>query len=278
MKIGVSAFAWTAQFTEAHLALLPGLRAKGIEGLEVPMFRPAVLPVQAIRRAFAAEGLACTVCAILPPDINPISPEKRVRAQALAHLRQCLETAAEMGAHLLGGPVCAPIGYLPFHRRTDDERAWAVECLQALTPMLDAYAMLLAVEPVNRAETHFLNTCAQARALCEAVGHARVGVTLDTFHANIEEKHIAQAAAALGSRLLHLHLSENDRGLLGSGHVDFAGVLRAVDGYQGWLMIEGFGYAPDAPGALLAARDVSPEDVAYGGAAYLRALLDTLQR
>jgi D-psicose/D-tagatose/L-ribulose 3-epimerase len=237
----------------------------------------AELPAAKIRRAFEANALECTVCAILPAGINPISPNPSIRNRSLAHLIQCVDTAAELGAHLLGGPLFAPIGYLPGHRRAEDEWAWAVECFQALGDTLEAHAITLSIEPVNRSETFFLNTGADAKALCEAIGHPRVGVTIDTFHANIEEKNIPQAVQSLGGYLKHLHLSENDRGLLGSGHIDFRGILDVLhdSGYEGYFMIEGFGYSPrepHAPGALWASPGVSPEDIAYQGVSYLNSL------
>jgi D-psicose/D-tagatose/L-ribulose 3-epimerase len=278
MKIGVSAFAWTTQLNQSHLDLLPKLREQGLDGFEIPMFDPADLDAAAIRRAFEATGLDCTVCAILPEGVNPISADASIRKKSLAHLLQCVETAAEMGAHLLGGPLFAPIGYLPGRRRNGDEWQWAVECFQALGDSLDVNQVTLSIEPVNRSETFFLCTGAEAKALCEAVGHARVGVTLDTFHANIEEKTIAAAVRALGKHLKHIHASENDRGLLGSGHVDFPAILAALKemDYNGYLMIEGFGYSPAEPnslGALYGDMNVSPEDIAFKGATYLRSLL-----
>lgn len=131
---------------------------------------------------------------------------------------------------------------------------------------------------MNRSETFFLTTAKDARVICEAVNHPRVGVTIDTFHANIEEKNTAQAIRSLGKHLKHLHASENDRGLLGSGQVDFAAVIAALRdiAYDGYLMIEGFGYSvnePRAPGYLWADLSVSPEDIAFGGARYLRRFL-----
>jgi D-psicose/D-tagatose/L-ribulose 3-epimerase len=278
MKIGVSAFAWTSVFTERHLSVLPALRGNGIAALEIPMLEPSHLPAKAIRDACGQHEIVPTVCAILPPGINPISPEPMVRRQSQEHLRQCVAVAAEMGASLLGGPLCAPIGYLPEHRPTADEWTRAVDAFQQLGESLDSYAMTISMEPVNRAETFFLRTAAQARALCEAVNHPRIGVTIDTFHANIEEKNIAQAVQSLGPHLKHLHLSENDRSLLGAGHVDFPSILNAAAsiGYSGYLMIEGFGYSPEeqfGPGVLWAEPHVSPEALAYESATYLRSLL-----
>lgn len=278
MKIGVSAFAWTTKLRPAHLNLLPSLREHGIEGFEIPMFEPAGLDTKALRQAFEASELECTVCAILPAGINPIGGDPMDRKRAAAHLVRCIETAAEIGAHRIGGPLYAPIGYLPGRRRTPDEWLWAVECIQALGDVLDRNDMNLAIEPVNRSETFFLNTAAEANAFCAAVAHARVGVLIDTFHANIEEKNIAAAVRTAGSRLAHLHASENDRGLLGSGHVDFPAIVAALKdiGYDGYLMIEGFGYSADEEnslGALWGDLNVAPEDIAFQGAAYLQSLL-----
>ena len=278
MKLGVSAFAWAGKFESWLLDLLPAILDLGMDGFEIPMFDPALLPAAEIRSAFEQSGLECTVCAILPDGINPISPDAGVRKKARRHLQQCVEMTASLGAKLLGGPLYAPIGYFTGERPTADERQWAVEAFQSVGDTLEAYDVTLAIEPVNRSETFFLRTADEAVALCQAVGHPRVGVTIDTFHANIEEKNPAAAVLSLRHRLRHMHISENDRGLLGSGHVDFPGIIKALRaiGYQGYLMIEGFGFLPevkDGPGALWADRNVSPMEIASQGAVYLRNLL-----
>jgi len=278
MKIGVSAFAWTSHFDARHFSILPTLREHGIVAFEIPMFDPQAIDAVPLRKALEDAGLECTVCAILPPGMNPISPDTSVRKESLAHLVRCVEKSAELGARLMGGPLFAPLGYLPQRRRTKEEWNWAVECFQQLGESLDAHQMTLCLEPVNRAETFFLRTAAEARSLCEAIGHSRVGITIDTFHANIEEKSIANAILDAGERLKHIHASENDRGLLGSGHIDFPALLAtlAQARYNGYLIIEGFGYSPDdpySPGALWGDHAVSPEDIARQGAAYLRQIL-----
>lgn len=279
MKLGVSAFAWTAKFDRDHLAILPAVREMGFHGLEIPMFDPSGLADAEIGRAFRDNDLECTVCAILPAGINPISPDAAIRSESRKHLKRCIETAARLGAKIVGGPLYAPIGYLPGHRPNEDERRWAVEAFQSLGDLLDAHEIMLAIEPVNRSETFFLRTAREAALLCEAIGHPRIGVTIDTFHANIEEANLADAMTSLGSRLAHVHVSENDRSLLGSGHVDFPGIVASLKkiGYDGYLMIEGFGYSAqeqNAPGTLWAEMAVSPEDIASKGIRYLRGLLD----
>jgi D-psicose/D-tagatose/L-ribulose 3-epimerase len=277
MKVGVSAFAWTAQFEQSHLSLLPSIKKLGLDGFEIPMFDPAVLPVASIKDAFEANALECTVCAILPKAFNPISPDQATRRKAIEHLIRCVEVAAAMGAKILGGPLYAPIGYLPKHRPTRDEWSWAVEAFRALQEVLDSEDVTLSIEPVNRSETFFLRTATEAKLLCEAIGNPRIGVTVDTFHANIEERSIPQTLLSLGTSLMHVHASENDRGLLGSGHVPFGEIVSALKeiDYRGYLMIEGFGYSAKekkGPGRLWARTDVSPEDLASAGANYLRSL------
>lgn len=278
MKIGVSGFAWTTRLNESHIRLFPTIREHGLEAFEVPMLDPAALAITDLRRAFEANDLACTVCAILPDDINPISPKNSERKRSFTHLVKCIEATAELGAHLIGGPLFAPIGYLPGRRRNEKEWQWAVECFQSLGDVLEINDMTLSIEPVNRSETFFLNTAQEGKIFCEAVNHPRIGVTIDTFHANIEEKNIPYAVLSLGKHVKHIHVSENDRGLLGSGHVDFPGIVSALEQieYDGFLMIEGFGYSsaePNSLGAVWGDPSVSPEAIACLGAEYLRSLL-----
>jgi D-psicose/D-tagatose/L-ribulose 3-epimerase len=280
VRIGVNTFIWSSSFGPAQFALLPRLREAGFEGVEVPLFDPASFPAADIRRAFEAEGLACTVCSIVPPGKSLITEDAALRRATQQHLRDAIEATAEAGARLIDGPLYAPVGYLPGRRRTADEWRWAVEGYQSVTETLDASNVTLAVEPLNRFETYFLNTAADAAALCDDVAHPRVGVAYDTFHANIEEKSIPGGCSLAARHLKHVQVSENDRGTPGSGHVDWAGLLatlRAV-GYDGWLTIESFGPNLGAFSAAVAIwRDIEPdvEAIAFDGLRFLREAVRT---
>jgi D-psicose/D-tagatose/L-ribulose 3-epimerase len=274
VKIGISAFAWTARFTDTHLKLLPEIKSMGFSALEVPMFNPEALATERIRDAFAENDLECTVCAILPKPYNPISPSRKIRSESIDHLIRCVRASAVMGSKIIGGPLFAPIGYLPKHRPTEREWLWAVEAFQRLENVLESHDMTLSIEPVNRSETFFLRTAREAKHLCERIGNRRIGVTVDTFHANIEERSIPAAIRSLGKHLRHVHASENDRGPLGRGHVPFGEIIRALKqiGYEGYLIIEGFGYDPrerHGPGYLWANVEVTPEQLALEGVKYL---------
>ena len=154
-----------------------------------------------------------------------------------------------------------PVGYLTGQRRTSEEWKWTVDSWQRLAPAVHAAGIEIALEPLNRFETYFLNTVADATKLCDAIGDPAIGILLDTFHANIEEKSIGDAVRQAAPHLKHLHTCENDRGTPGSGHVAWQEFFSAVKeiGYDRWLTIESFGFALGPLSAAAAIwRDLLP--------------------
>jgi D-psicose/D-tagatose/L-ribulose 3-epimerase len=279
MKFAVNALIWTTEFDRRSFSLLPRLRAQGFDGFEVPVFEPAKFQAGSIRRALAENDLECTVCAILPNGMNPTSEDAEIRRQTRQHLADTIKLAADLGSNLMAGPVYSPIGYLPGRRRTSDEWQWAVECFQSLGEILQSHQIDLALEPLNRFETYFLNTAADAIMFCEAINDSSIGVLLDTFHTNIEEKDVAAAFRTTGKRLKHVHACENDRGVPGTGHVDFVGIAAALKEirYEGWITIESFGYSHKELAAAAAIwRDLAPtpETVAFEGLPFLKKIMN----
>jgi D-psicose/D-tagatose/L-ribulose 3-epimerase len=278
MKFAVNALIWTTEFDHRSFALLPQLRQHGFDGFEVPVFEPAKVQADSIRRVLAETELECTVCAILPAGMNPISEDPEIRRKTRQHLLDTIKVTADLGSSLMAGPLYAPIGHLPGRRRTSYEWQWAVECFHSLGETLKAHQVALALEPLNRFETYFLNTAADAAKLCEEINQPNIGVLLDTFHTNIEEKDVAAAFRQVGRKLKHVHACENDRGIPGSGHVDFPGIAAALTeiGYDGWVTIESFGYSHKELAAAAAIwRDLAPtpEAVAFDGLPFLKKLM-----
>jgi D-psicose/D-tagatose/L-ribulose 3-epimerase len=207
--------------------------------------------------------------------LSLISDDALLRKNSIQRLKEMIAVSAECGASTLAGPLYCPVGFLPGRRRTSDEWAWAVEGYQHIGDTLAEHRITLAIEPLNRFETFFLNTAADAKKLCEEVGHSNVGILYDTFHANIEEKDLAASLLTVGDHLRLIHTCENDRGTPGSGHVEWESLFGAIRqlGYDGWLTIESFGFAA---GELSAAasiwRDlaVTPSAIAFDGVRFLK--------
>jgi len=277
MRFGVNTLLWTAAFDETHLPLLAKVKRMGFDGVEIARFAFDGFPAARIRRALESEGLGVTFCSALTGRMSLVSDEAGVRREASEFLVRGIEAAAELGARTFLGPFCAPVGLLPGRRRTDEEWKRAVAGLQSLGDTLEACDVTLAVEPLNRFETYFLNTAADGKRLCEEVSHRRVGILFDTFHGNIEEKDLGAAIRLLGGHLKHIHTCENDRGIPGSGHVEWKAVfatLREVD-YDGWAVIESFGAnIPEIAAAACLWRDLAPSSdaIAADGLAFLREL------
>lgn len=278
MKLGINTFIWSAEFTEAQIPLLPKIKAAGFDGIEVAIFNPRSFPAKTIRDATTANGLESSVVAVIPKGLSLIDENAAVRSQTLGHMQGVIEQTAELGAQILAGPLYSPVGYLPGRRRTEAEWNNALESYRALAPLLDAHNVTLAIEPLNRFETFFLNTARDAAALCRAVDHPRVGILFDTFHANVEEKDIAAGYRTVGPWLKHVHTCENDRGTPGSGHVPWKSVfdaLKAVN-YNGWLTIESFGFnLKEIAAAAAIWRDIeaTPDTIAFDGVKFLKKML-----
>ncbi len=275
MRFGVNTFIWSADCDRQILDLLPTVKERGFDGVEVPLFRPGAFPASDLRRELKRNDLECTACSILTGELSLISKDSSVRRKTLCHMEGCVKAASEAGISLIAGPLYARVGYLPGRRRTTDEWRWAVECYQSLGPVLQQYGVEIAIEPLNRFETYFLNTVADAVELCEQIGHPSVGILFDTFHANIEEKQIAAACRTAGRHLKHVHTCENDRGTPGTGHVDWPGLFRVLEEleYNGWLTIESFGFTlGDLSAAASIWRDLAPtpESIAFEGVKFLR--------
>jgi D-psicose/D-tagatose/L-ribulose 3-epimerase len=282
LKFGVNLFIWTANFDASHLPLLPGIKAAGFDGVEIPMYRGREFAVADVRRGLADTGLECTICSILVDGLSMISDDPQVRAKAVEQVKENIAATAESGGRVIAGPLYSPVGYLAGRRRTTDEWKRAVDCWQQLGPSLAQHGVTAAIEPLNRFETYFLNTAADAARFCDEVNHPNVGVLFDTFHANIEEKDIAEGYRIVGPHLKHVHTCENDRGTPGSGHVEWRPVFEAIrdTGYDGWMTIESFGSnLPEIAAAAAIWRDLAatPGDVAFDGVKFIRQLWADVQ-
>jgi D-psicose/D-tagatose/L-ribulose 3-epimerase len=276
MKFGVNTFIWSGTFDPSNFGLLPTIKEAGFDGVEIPLLRPKDLQAASIRKAVEANGLETNCCTALVDGFSLISDSPEIRRRTQQHLKDVAKASAEAGAKIVCGPLYSPVGYLPGRRRTSDEWKWAVEGFQAVGETLAAHQVTFAIEPLNRFETYFLNTAADAAQLAKEIDHPNIGILFDTFHANIEEKNIAAGYTTVGPYLKHVHTCENDRGIPGSGHVEWKEVfqaLRSLD-YDGWLTIESFGFAiGDLSAAASIWRDIerTPESIAFDGVRFLKA-------
>lgn len=243
MRLGVDLMLWTGSFnSRTDMKLIDKVARMGFDGVELPIFTPNTVNVKRTARAIQDNGLGCTICTVLSLKQSLIDPSVKVRQAGVDHLSRILEMGAALGADGVSGPEYSPVGHLVGRGRTKQEWKRCVAALRKVARTAEATDVMLGIEPINRFETYFLNVSADAAALCRQVGSRKVKVHYDTFHANIEERDPVAALRKLGRRLGHVHTCENDRGIPGTGHVDWDGTFKALKAikYDGWLTIESF--------------------------------------
>ena len=261
MKFGVNTMVWTTQVDEKFDQTFARIKEWGFDGVEpfITPDEPANIP--AVRATLDRLQLERTTCTVLPRDANLVSYDSATRANGVAYLKKCIDRTAELGAHLICGPMHSSLGVMTGNRRTDKEWNWAVKGLRTVAARAEKRGVWVCIEPLNRFETYFLNTLEDAARLVNEVGSPNVKIHFDTFHSNIEEKHQAEALRAVAKHLGHVHISENDRGIPGTGHCDWKGVFKVLKetGYAGWLTIESFAQPEPALAAAAAIwRDPAP--------------------
>jgi len=262
MKVGFNMLLWTTHVKEEDLPHLETLKKVGYDGVEIPVFEGDIAHFRKIGKAIEDEGLACTSVTVIPDEKhNPISADAGSRKGAVEYLKWAIDCSAALGSEVLCGPIYQPLGVFTGRGPTVEEKRRAVEVHRQAGELAAKANLTLAVEFLNRFECYFLNTMADVADHVKRVNRPNVGVLFDTFHANIEEKDPVGCISGHVDVIKHVHISENDRGTPGKGHIDWPGTFGALrsGGYDGWLVIEAFGRAlPDLAAATRVWRDFFP--------------------
>ena len=267
MKIGFCMLLWTTHVTEKHRTILEELKKTGYDGVEIPIFEGKPSHYAGLARLLGEIGLERTAITVIPTvDKNPLSKDVAKRKAAVDYIKYCIDCASALGATQLSGPLTQPLGHFSDKGPTDAERSRARGVHRKAGDYAAKNGVRLVIEAVNRFETYFVNTMDDLAAYLDFVDHPAVTGMYDTFHANIEELDPIGAYTRNKRHLSYIHISENDRGVPGRGHVPWKETFRAIkrSGYDGWLTIEAFGRGlPELAAATRVWRDFSegPEAV-----------------
>lgn len=241
-KIGFNVLAWSAEVSEDLLPILDRLKEIGYDGAEFFVGPWEEKAFKLVGDHCADIGLEVTTVTVMGPDENPISPDAAVRNKAKEKLKWILDRSVDLGSQVLCGPYHS--AFATFEERAPVEVDYdrSAEVLHATAEYAQSLGILCTPEALNRFECFLCNTMEQLDYLLAKVNHPNAKAMFDTHHANMEEKKMDQAIEFIAPKLGHFHISENDRGTPGSGHVDFDEVFSALAkvNYEGWLTIEGF--------------------------------------
>lgn len=242
MKYAAHSLMWTPTFTEKDLELFDRLKRMGFDGVEIFLNHPESLPMKKIKEKMDETGMGCTLSIGLGKEQNLISPDRRARDAGVAFLKEGVDVACELDSDVVSGVIYAAWGEFTGKMRTEDEWNYSKECLLKVAEYAKGKGVMLALEPVNRFETYFLNTIEDTRKMVEEINHPNIGIHADTFHMNIEEESFYGAIKMAGEHLCHVHLCENNRGIPGTGHIPWDDVFRALRelNYDRWAVVESF--------------------------------------
>ncbi len=166
-------------------------------------------------------------------------PDPGVRLHAVQRAAGHVRLAAEIGSAVIIGLMSGKLGRCPEDERRE-RRAGALECLSALCKQAERLGVTVLLEPLNRYESDYINTLADAGQVAAEVDAPNLKLLADTFHMNIEEADVAASLRATGPQIAHVHLADTNRQAPGHGHLDVAAVLEALGqiGYDGYLCFE----------------------------------------
>lgn len=273
-RLGMHFSLWGPSWTrEAAEVAVPEAARYGLQLIEIPLLTPASIDVAHARALLADHGVAASGSLCLPTDRMAQGNPKG----ATEFLMPALEVAHALGCTFLGGVTYSSLGYKSGKPPTEQEYANIAIALKPVAQRAADWGMVLGIEPCNRYETHLINTAQHGLDMIARIGEPNVVIHLDTYHMNIEEKGIGHGLTLAGKHAPYLHVSESDRGVPGTGTVDWEDAFAALAAakWNGDLVMESFvSVPPEIAAALAVWRPVARDrhEVLDQGVTFLRDL------
>ncbi|GAB2552641.1 sugar phosphate isomerase/epimerase family protein [Spirosoma aerophilum] len=240
--VGFNILVWTAALSEKMNPIADRLKKIGYDGVESFVDTQDVSVYRKFGDHLRQVGLQSTCVTVVGPEQNPASESASVREQAVIHLKGAIDRAHAMGASVLCGPFHSAFATFSRREPQPDEYAHSAEVLHTVGDYARQANIILAPEALNRFECYLCNTMGQLLELVRRADHPNVQAMFDTHHANMEEKRFPEAIRTIAPVLAHVHISENDRGTPGDGHIPWDDTFRTLAeiNYSGWMTIEAF--------------------------------------
>jgi D-psicose/D-tagatose/L-ribulose 3-epimerase len=210
--------------------------------IEIPLMVLETFDPPAIKDRLQKVGLGAVTSTVLLGDTDITSDDADIRAKGVDYLKACAKATGNIGATNFSGVVYSQFVKPSIQRPTEQAWQYSADCLREAARYAKDFGVNIGIEPVNRYETYLVNTCDQAMRLKEMIGEDNIKIHLDTYHMNIEEKSYYEATIKAGKDLIHYHLCENDRGIPGTGLVNWDEIFKALAeiDYKGNAALESF--------------------------------------
>lgn len=257
---------WTDMVTEEHYSIIEKLQETGYDGIEVPIFGGEAKDYIKLGQHLNSTGMGVTGLTSLLPEENIVNPDPKIQAAGVEKLKWAVDLTCELGTDILCGPFHSAFKDMTDLPPSSDERKRSAENLHIVADYAKSNSIILAPEALNRFECYMYNTMKDLRSLVDTVDHPNLGAMYDTHHGHIEETSQKDALETIGTALKHVHISENQRGIPGSGQIHWQEVFSTLKemNYDGWLTIEAFSRRiPDFANAINVWRNYGSEEEIY---------------
>ncbi|HHT24286.1 MAG TPA: sugar phosphate isomerase/epimerase [Clostridiaceae bacterium] len=246
MKLGIHAYAWCSEWSNDTLYIIDKAKEANLDYLEIPLMRLDLFDPVAVKERL--DGLeAVTSNVLLADDVDITSFDPAARKNGVQYLKDCVKATADIGGKMFSGVIYSQ--YLKDAKSAPTEEEWefSAKALKEVAQYAKNLGVELALEPVTRYESYLLNTSEQTVKLIDMIDEDNVFVHLDSYHMNVEEKNFYDPVITAGNKLKCFHICENDRGIPGSGHINFDDIFRGFKeiGFNGYLGFEGFSDVTD---------------------------------
>ena len=241
-RIGLNTFLFLSPFTNQSTKWFKKFKAMGFDTVELPVEDPAHIDPAHVKRELDKAGLACgSICACTGAD-RDLRGTPRQQKIAMTYFKTLIDQMVILECPSLIGPVYSATGRADAVPREEYRQQWKLvkSHLKNLAVYAGERGKQVCLEPLNRFETDFINTCEQGLQMVKEVNHPAMKLQLDTFHMNIEEPDMRESIRLAGPRLFHFHVADSNRWYPGAGHIDFpalVAVLREI-GYAGYVSVE----------------------------------------
>jgi D-psicose/D-tagatose/L-ribulose 3-epimerase len=241
-KYGVNLLLWTSNFTKENLPLVGKVKSLGCDVVEIPIFNPEGFPSEDVKQELDKHSLEACVCYGCEKDSDIASLDESVRINGINRFKLAIDHAKILGAKKIGGVVYKAGGLFTGAAPTQEEWENSIACMKKIAKYAQKFDISIGVEQINRYETYFVNSINDAIKYCRDVGEPNMFLLLDAHHLILEELDFYDSITKSKDWLGHFHTSENNRGIPGTGLVDWKAVYTALRdiNYDGWLVIESF--------------------------------------
>ncbi len=245
MKFGLNTLIFTGSFKDENTVLFERIKKIGFDGVEIALAQKGDLDYDRTLEQLKNDGLECSgICGMFSLDRDIRGPDKENIKNGIEYIKDGIDAAAALECDVFTGPIYSAVGRANLESPEDRKKQWQteIESLRQVCQYAEERSVYLAIEPLNRFETDFINIADDAIRLIKEVGSDNLKIHLDSFHMNIEEKDSAAAIRNAGDLLYNFHANENDRGAPGTGQVRWEEIVDALNGigYNRYLVIEAF--------------------------------------